>query len=393
MPNHTMLDAITEPAGPSDEGLAVNIIQFSHLLRENGISVTLASVLDAIRGLEFMDISNLELFRGLLRLNFVYRQEDIDRFDQLFFLFWFSEHQTGLQIHCDGSGNEEPEADSPSETKKESIDYSNREENLNEVSRKWVACYSPDALDRTCELDDFTESRALYESIKKWLQPLRNRLSRRSKYSLRGKEITLRRILRKNMQFGGELILLDFKKKKIKNRRIIFLCDVSGSMDVYTLMLLQFAHALRRLDRRTEIFFFSTDLSRWTHQFDVGDFTTTLSKLPQFVSDWGGGTRIGHCLKDFNEVYGRRMLSNKAIVVIFSDGWDQGQTDILESQMAYLNNKAYKVIWLNPLMGTRDYKPICRGMSAALPYVDYFLPMGNLRDLHSLGKTLEKMIG
>jgi hypothetical protein len=87
------------------------------------------------------------------------------------------------------------------------------------------------------------------------------------------------------------------------------------------------------------------------------------------------------------------MLSNKAIVVIFSDGWDQGQTDILESQMAYLNNKAYKVIWLNPLMGTRDYKPICRGMSAALPYVDYFLPMGNLRDLHSLGKTLEKMIG
>lgn len=393
MPNHTMLDAITEPAGPSDEGLAVNIIQFSHLLRENGISVTLASVLDAIRGLEFMDISNLELFRGLLRLNFVYRQEDIDRFDQLFFLFWFSEQQTGLQIHCDGSGNEEPEADSPSETKKESIDYGNREENLNEVSRKWVACYSPDALDRTCELDDFTESRALYESIKKWLQPLRNRLSRRSKYSVRGKEITLRRILRKNMQFGGELILLDFKKKKIKNRRIIFLCDVSGSMDVYTLMLLQFAHALRRLDRRTEIFFFSTDLSRWTHQFDVGDFTTTLSKLPQFVSDWGGGTRIGHCLKDFNEVYGRRMLSNKAIVVIFSDGWDQGQTDILESQMAYLNNKAYKVIWLNPLMGTRDYKPICRGMSAALPYVDYFLPMGNLRDLHSLGKTLEKMIG
>jgi len=388
-----MLDAITEPAGPSDEGLAVNIIQFSHLLRENGISVTLASVLDAIRGLEFMDISNLELFRGLLRLNFVYRQEDIDRFDQLFFLFWFSEQQTGLQIHCDGSGKEEPEADSPSETKKESVDYGNRDDHLNKVSRKWVACYSPDALDRTCELDDFTESRALYESIKKWLQPLRNRLSRRSQYSVRGKEITLRRILRKNMQFGGELILLDFKKKKIKNRRIIFLCDVSGSMDVYTLMLLQFAHALRRLDRRTEIFFFSTDLSRWTHQFDVGDFTTTLSRLPEFVSDWGGGTRIGHCLKDFNEVYGRRMLSNKAIVVIFSDGWDQGQTDILESQMAYLNNKVYKVIWLNPLMGTRDYKPICRGMSAAVPYGDYFLPMGNLRDLHSLGKTLEKMVG
>ena len=194
--------------------------------------------------------------------------------------------------------------------------------------------YSPDAVDRTCELDDFTESRALYESIKKWLKPLRNRLSRRSKFSVRGKEITLRRVLRKNMQFGGELILLDFKKKKIKKRRLIFFCDVSGSMDVYTIMLLQFAHALKRLDHRTEIFFFSTDISRWTNQFDVGDYAGTLSGLPELVSDWGGGTRIGHCLKDFNEIYGRRMLSGKTSVLIFSDGWDRGETHVLEHQMA-----------------------------------------------------------
>jgi len=392
MPNHTMLDAITEPAGPSDEGLAVNIIQFSHLLRENGISVTLASVLDAIRGFEFIDISNLKLFHGLLRLNFVHRKEDFDLFDQLFFLFWLSKQQTGLQIQYDSSGNEEPEAQSPSEIQKEPVVSPGGEDQLDKVAREWIACYSPDALNRTCELDDFTESRALYESIKKWLQPLRNRLSRRSQYSLRGKEISLRRMLRKNMQFGGELILLDFKKKKIKKRRVIFFCDVSGSMDVYAIMLLQFANALKRLDHQTEIFFFSTDLSRWTNQFDVGDYATTLTRLPEFVSDWGGGTRIGHCFKNFNETYGRSMLSNKAIVVIFSDGWDQGQTDVLESQMAYLNNKAHKVIWLNPLMGTKDYKPICRGMNAALPYVDYFLPMDNLRDLQALGKTLEKMI-
>jgi uncharacterized protein with von Willebrand factor type A (vWA) domain len=387
-----MLDAKTRPAGPSDEGLAVNIIRFSHLLRENGISVSLACVLDAIRGFEFIDISNLKLFRGLLRLNFVHRKEDLDLFDELFFFFWFSKQQIGLQIQYDSSGNEEPKAQSPSEIQKEPVDSSGGADELDKAAREWMACYSPDALNRTCELDDYTESRALYESIKKWLQPLRNRLSRRLQYSLRGKEISLRRMLRKNMQFGGELILLDFKKKKIKKRRVIFFCDVSGSMDVYAIMLLQFAHALKRLDHQTEIFFFSTDLSRWTHQFDVDDYATTLARLPEFVSDWGGGTRIGHCFKSFNETYGRSMLSNKAIVVIFSDGWDQGQTDVLESQMAYLNNKAHKVIWLNPLMGTKDYKPICRGMSAALPYVDYFLPMGNLRDLHSLGKTLEKMI-
>jgi uncharacterized protein with von Willebrand factor type A (vWA) domain len=387
-----MLTEKTELTGPSDEGLAANIIRFSHLLRENGISTTLSSVLDAIRGVELIDISNPDLFHDLLRLNFVHRKEDINLFSDLFLRFWFSEEQTGLKILCEPSGDADSEEDVSSESKKETVDYENHESDLNEELREWLACYSPDALNNTCELDDFTESRALYESIKKWLLPLRNRLSRRTRYTVHGKEITLRRILRKNMKFGGELLLLDFKKKKLKKRRVIFFCDVSGSMDVYTLMLLQFVHALKRLDHRTEVFFFSTDLSRWTHQFDVGDYAGTLSRLPEFVSDWGGGTRIGHCLKDFNDIYGKRMLSGKTIVVIFSDGWDRGETNVLETQMAYLNNKAYKVIWLNPLMGTKNYQPICRGMSAALPYVDYFLPLGNIRDLQLLGKTLQSMI-
>lgn len=387
-----MLNENTIPVGPSDEGLVVNIIRFSHLLRENEISVTLSSVLDAIRGLEFIDISNPNLFRCLLRTNFVHRKDDIGLFDKLFFLFWFSEQQNSLQLNSHDSGDAEPEADGQSELEKEIVDYRNDKNSLNETSDELMACYSPDALNRSCKLPDFKESRELYESIKKCLLPLRNRLSRRFQYTLRGKEITLRRILRKNMQFGGELILLDFKKKKIKKRRIIFLCDVSGSMNVYTMMLLQFAHALKQLDHRTEIFFFSTNLSRWTNQFHVGDYSNTLSRLPELVSDWGGGTRIGHCLKDFNEIYGGRMLSGKTILLIFSDGWDRGETHVLKHQMAYLKNKSHKIIWLNPLMGTKDYQPICRGMNAALPYVDYFLPLGNARDLHSLGLMLEKMI-
>jgi uncharacterized protein with von Willebrand factor type A (vWA) domain len=387
-----MLDEKIIATGPSTEGLDVNIIRFSRLLRENGVSVTLSSILDAIRGLEYIDISNPDLFRDLLRLNFVCRKVDLDLFNKLFLLYWFPEQQNSLEIHCNDSGSTKPETDNPSEFEKETIDSSDRKANLNEISHEQVACYSPDALNRSCELDDLKESRALNDAIQKWLQPLRNRLSRRSQYALRGKEITLRRILRKNMQFGGELILLDFKKKKIKKRRFIFFCDVSGSMDVYKIMLLQFAQAFKRLDRRTEIFFFSTNLSRWTHQIDDAAYAATLSKLPELVSDWGGGTRIGHCLKDFNEIYGKRMLSRKIIVLIFSDGWDRGDTQEIERQMAYLKNKSYKVIWLNPLMGTTDYQPICQGMSAALPYVDYFLPLGQPKDLQFLGKTLEKMI-
>ena len=193
------------------------------------------------------------------------------------------------------------------------------------------------------------------------------------------------------MQFGGELIFLDFRKKKIKKRRVIFFCDVSGSMDIYTRMILQFIHVFKRIDSRTEIFFFSTRLSRATLQFDENDFTSAISRIPAMISDWGGGTRIGHSLRIFNESYGGRLLSKKDIVIIFSDGWDRGDIDMLDTQMAILKRKAYKIIWLNPLLGTEDYQPICQGMRTALPYVDSFLPMDNLHDLQHLGRTLEKM--
>ncbi|MGD8208461.1 MAG: VWA domain-containing protein, partial [Desulfobacterales bacterium] len=112
-------------------------------------------------------------------------------------------------------------------------------------------------------------------------------------------------------------------------------------MDIYTRMILQFAHALHRIDRRTEIFFFSTELSRATLQFDVSDVNSALARIPELTSNWGGGTRIGHCLRIFNESYAKRMLSTRDIVIIFSDGWDRGEIDVLETQMARLKRKTY----------------------------------------------------
>jgi uncharacterized protein with von Willebrand factor type A (vWA) domain len=181
------------------------------------------------------------------------------------------------------------------------------------------------------------ESGALYEALCVLLKPLNNRLSRRYRYTSRGREISLRRILRKNMQFGGELIFLDFKRRKVKRRRVLFLCDVSGSMDIYTRMILQFVHALHRIDRRTEVFFFSNELSRATLQFDVSDVNSALSRIPELTSNWGGGTRIGHCLQIFNESYAKRMLSTRDIVIIFSDGWDRGKSMYLRLKWPALN--------------------------------------------------------
>ena len=392
MSHRSVLNTTRGLIAPSDEGLVVNIIRFSHFLRNSGISVTLSSVLEAVRGLEFTGVSNSDRFRLLLKMNFVCKKADYDRFDELFYRFWFFEKQAGHYKFSENCTKTVPGTDPSDELGKKRAGPPNPTDSTNDKSPKWVARYSPDALNKAVGPIHFTDSEALYASIKRWLRPLRNRLSRRYRYTIRGKEMTLKNVLRKNMQFGGELIRLDFKKKKLKKRKMIFLCDVSGSMDVYTTMLLQFIHAIKRMDGRTELFTFSTDLSRWTRHFESGDYIDMLCYLPEFVADWGGGTRIGHCLKQFNEMYGKQLLSNKTIVIIFSDGWDRGETEVLETQMINIHNRAYKVIWLNPLMGSREYQPVCRGMSTALPHVDYFMPMGDPKDMRFLIKTLEKLV-
>jgi uncharacterized protein with von Willebrand factor type A (vWA) domain len=389
-----MLYKQTNRARKSGAGLIENIVRFSYLLRDNDIAVSLPSVLNAIEGLPLIDISRLDAFQCLLRINFTSCKEDLSKFDTLFYDYWLPKERTTLQIPAEGIGEREDEQDSLTSLK-EKIAYLKTTRDAEAKSiKQWALRYSPRTLAETGEMQEllFEDSRDIYEAINRLLQPLANRVSRRFQYTIRGKEISLRKVLRKNMQFGGELILLDFRKKRLKKRRVIFLCDVSGSMDIYTLMILQFIHALKRIDRRTEIFFFSTDLARGTHQFDTDDFTSVITQIPGIIDDWGGGTRIGHCLKLFNETFAVRQLSYKDIVMIFSDGWDRGETDVLESQMALLKRKAYKIVWLNPLMGTRNYEPICQGMSAALPYVDYFLPVGNLKDLRSIGTTLKKMM-
>ena len=378
----------------SEEGLIEKIVRFSHLLRDNDISVSLPAVLDTLAGLPLIDISDLQTFQCLLRSNFISCKEDLARFDHLFYAYWLPKQRTTLRVPAEGIGESESEEDIPSAVKEKTSCPQASGDAEPKASKQWALRYSPQALSQTDQLQklSFDADRALSETINRLLQPLANRISRRFQYTVRGKEVSLRKILRKNMQFGGELILLDFRKKKIKKRRVIFFCDVSGSMDIYTLMILQFIHVLKRIDRQTEIFFFSTDLSRATQQFELADFASAVAQIPGIISDWGGGTRIGHCLKLFNETFGTRKLCGKDIVMIFSDGWDRGEIDLLDNQMAFLKRKAHKIIWLNPLMGTRDYEPICQGMSAALPYVDYFLPMGNLNDLQSISQTLKKMM-
>jgi uncharacterized protein with von Willebrand factor type A (vWA) domain len=181
------------------------------------------------------------------------------------------------------------------------------------------------------------------------------------------------------------------RARRIRPRPLVLLCDVSGSMEQYSRMLLQFAHALASTHHRVEAFLFSTRLTRITAQLRQHRPDDAMAAVARSVSDWSGGTRIGETVKDFHQRWGRRALSGGAVVLLISDGWDCGEPEQLRDQIARLQRRCHRLIWLNPLIGTADYAPLTRGLQAALPFVDDFLPSRTLRNLSDLANHLNAL--
>ena len=180
-------------------------------------------------------------------------------------------------------------------------------------------------------------------------------------------------------------------EKGDKPRRIVFLLDISGSMERYSRILLQFLYTVAWQLERVEVFVFSTRLTRITRQLHNRSIEVALADAGRAVHDWAGGTRIGDAIKQFNYQWARRVLNQGAVVLIVSDGWDRGEIDLLACEMARLQRSTSQVIWLNPLLGDVDYQPLVRGMQAALPYIDRFLPVHNLASLEQLASVLKKL--
>jgi len=195
-------------------------------------------------------------------------------------------------------------------------------------------------------------------------------------------------MIRRSLRTGGDPVDRPLRARKTVPRRLVLLCDVSGSMDSYARELLLFLHAAVGAGRGVEAFAFGTRLSRLTPDLATRDPVAALARCTAEVVDWGSGTRIGASLREFNEVYGRRGMSRGAIVVIASDGWEREDPTLVGREMARLARAAYAVVWVNPLKGNPDYQPLAGGMRAALPFVDRFLAGHNLRSLEELATIL-----
>jgi uncharacterized protein len=214
---------------------------------------------------------------------------------------------------------------------------------------------------------------------------LARRVSRRRRPTRRGGVIDLRRSMRANMM-KDEIIELRRRERRRRKVKLVLLCDVSGSMDLYSRFLLQFLYALQNVFGRVETFTFATRLTRVTEQLRGPSYQVALRRLTE-VRDFSGGTRIGESLQEFNHTWGH-LVDRRTIVLILSDGWDTGEPELLGAEMLALKRKAGRVIWLNPLLGNPSYEPLTRGMAVALPLVDHFAAAHNLASLRDLASHL-----
>src|SRR5262249_25897004 len=185
---------------------------------------------------------------------------------------------------------------------------------------------------------------------------------------------------------GGDIATLPRRRRRITPRPLVVLCDISGSMERYSRMLLLFAHAIVKRRPRVEAFVFSTELTRVTRQMRRARPDAALAAMSRAVTGWSGGTRIGASLRSFNQRWARQVLNGGPVVLLISDGWDRGDPAHLGGEIARLQRSCHRLVWLNPLLGTHQYAPLTRGLQAALPYVDDFLPARTLTDFADLAR-------
>jgi uncharacterized protein len=379
---------VTRKAKHSD--LQRNIIDFCRLLREREMLVTPSEVIDAIRTADAVDLSDRQEFKTALRSVLTARPEDIPLHDATFDEFWRSRIPDRVEERGEeGVASQDPNAEGQDMAQPQIAQGDQADENDDEEGLD-MPLYSPVEVLATRDFSTFIpdEMAEIARAIMVVARRLATRESRRYRSTQRGHAIDLRRTMRRNIKFGGTVVELARKKRKIRKPRIVLICDVSRSMDTYSKFLLQFIYALQNTLGKVESFVFSTRLTRVTDYFKTSDIFAALDRIAREVPDWSGGTRIGESLRTFNHDWSLRMLNKHTIVLIMSDGLDTGDASVLEHEMEQIERRAARVIWLNPLLGNEDYRPLARGMSAALPHVSLFASAHNLASLQTLGRHL-----
>jgi uncharacterized protein with von Willebrand factor type A (vWA) domain len=367
-------------------------VAFARVLRGAGLDVPLGSVATFVDALAAVGAGRRSSVYWAGRATLVRRPEDVPTYDRVFAAFWLGGRPAGRRT------------DEPAPPKllvmgddAEAVPAARAEEERPERATTMAVRYSPHELLRHKDFalysdDEFEEARRLLADLRVFGAFRRSRRLRPSDRR-RGRP-DLRRTARLAIRAGGEPVERAFREQRERPRRVVLLCDVSGSMEPYARALARFLHtAVIGRSGRVEAFALGTRLTRITRQLSSRDPDAALAAAAAAVVDWGGGTRLGEGLRAFNDTWGLRGMARGAVVVILSDGWDRGDPAVLAEQMARLRRVAYRLVWVNPLKSSPGYAPLTRGMAAALPYVDEFVEGHSLASLEALAAVVSRAAG
>jgi uncharacterized protein with von Willebrand factor type A (vWA) domain len=366
------------------DALLRHVVTFGRILREAGLEVGPGRLSDALAGLDAVDLTRQDDVYWTLRTTLVSRREELDAFDRAFEA-WFLR----APVRADARARAQAPALGRLLVRTRTDGELLREDERPAGEPAEIGWSADEALRQkdfaTMTPEEFARARALIAEIAT-RRPLRR--SRRVRPHRRGPVVDLRGVLRASLATGGDPFARRFRRRIHVPRKLVALCDVSGSMEAYTRPLLLFIHAAVGSGRGVEAFAFGTRLTRLTPELRTRDPEQALAAASERVVDWAGGTRIGASLKAYNDVWGRRALTRGAVVVIASDGWERQDAALVGREMARLARAAHTVVWVTPLKGNPEYQPLAGGMRAALPFVDQFVSGHNVASLESLADAL-----
>ena len=360
-------------------------VAFARTLRGVGLKVPVGSTVEFARALGEVGVDRRTSVYWAGRATLVQRPEDFAEYDRAFAAFWdgggltvpTAHEPPPIRLTLALDDGETPPDDEPRPPAGPTLTvrYSAREV----LRHKDFAAYTHAEL---------AEARRLMADLRLAGALRRSRRPRRSRGPTSRPDV--RTTVRRALRTGGEPLQRAWLAPGTRPRRLVLLCDVSGSMEPYTRALLRFVHAAVVGRRRVEAFALGTRLTRLTRELSTHDPDAALARAGDAVEDWSGGTRLGDGLKAFNDTWGVRGLARGSVVVILSDGWDRGDPAALAEQMARLQRVAHRVVWVNPLKASPGYAPLAGGMAAALPYVDDFVEGHSLETLERLAEVISR---
>lgn len=377
-----------------------NLLVFARLLRYLGMAVSPEQVSDLARILGRAGITRRDDVHAAARALLVGRHQDQALFDRAFELFF---DMRGVPQRAVVDPAQEPvmrvyrprtvEQIAQALERERKQSGNTPEQAGNAV--KPVMVYSPLETLRRKDFGQFTtdEVRAARQIIGAMEWRVGERRTRRMERAARGADLDFPNLLRRNLEYGGELVALPRRAPRVKPRPVVVLADVSGSMERYTRMVLHMLHVLYHTMAHVEVFVFATRLTRITPDMKRRSVDAALARVGQRVEDWSGGTRIGEAVKTFNFKWARRVMRSGAVVLVLSDGWDTGDLALLRDEMARLQRSCARLIWLSPIAvtpetGAAEAGALAAGLQVALPYVDDYVPVYDLLTLEALATRL-----